>query len=81
MPLLKLFNIWDSFKEDGTVCHIFAPRKHEFSMPYPVVFGFCDKNISATTKGARSIFLHKDLIHETWIEIPLSFENFSSKKL
>ena len=40
MPFLKLFSVWDSFKEDGIVCHIFAPRKRAFSRPYPVVFGF-----------------------------------------
>ena len=37
---LKLFNVWDSFKEDGIVRHIFAPRKRAFSIPYPVVLGF-----------------------------------------
>ena len=40
MPFLKLFSAWESFKEDGIVCHIFAPRKRAFSRPYPVVFGF-----------------------------------------
>ena len=73
---MKLFNVWDSFREDGSVRHIFAPRKRAFSIPYPVmlVFGGC-QDISATTKGVWSIFLVKDFIHETWIEILLSFKN------
>ena len=45
MPLLKIFNVWDSFKEDGIVYHIFAPKKHAFSKPYPVMLGFGAKII------------------------------------
>ena len=43
MSLLKQFNVCDSFKEDGIVCRIFAPRKRPFSIKYPVVFGFVPK--------------------------------------
>ena len=32
MSRLKLFNVWDPFKEDGIVCQIFAPRKRAFKM-------------------------------------------------
>ena len=49
MSLLKLFNVWDSFKEDGIVCHIFAPRERVFSISYAVVFGFGAKNLSGVS--------------------------------
>ena len=39
------------------------------------------QNISGNMKGVCSIFLHKDLIDETWIEILLSCKNFNSKQL
>ena len=49
-------------EEDGIVCHIFAPWKRVFSIPYPAVFGFGAKIFLPL--GIWSIFLHKDLIHE-----------------
>jgi len=42
---LKLFNVWDSVKEDGIIRHTFAPRKRAFSIPYYVVLGFGAKII------------------------------------
>ena len=76
MPLLKLFNVWDSFREVCFVRHIFALSECAFSIPYPVVLGF-----GATTKGVWIIFLFEDFILETWTETLSSFKNFSSKRL
>ena len=39
------------------------------------------EDVSATTEGVWSIFLAKDFIHKTCVEILLSFKNFSSKQL
>ena len=47
---LKLFNVWDSFEEDGIASHIFTPKKGEFSIPYPVMLGFSSITIKNLQK-------------------------------
>ena len=82
MPLLKLFNILDSFKEDVMALYAITSLQENVHFQYHTLLYLVSvQDISATTKGVWSIFLLKDFNHETWIEILLSFKNVSIKQL
>jgi len=57
---LKLFNVWDSVKEDGIIRHTFAPRKRAFSIPH-LVLGFVTKMFLPLRRMYRVSFSSKIL--------------------
>ena len=73
----EIFNVCDSFMEDGIARQRLGPRKRAVSITYPVVLILMPEYLCHYEECTLHFFLDESVFHATWGKMSLNFKHFA----